>query len=362
MTSRAGTQPGGRPRQRRRATINRSIGSVVVVGLIAILAGCSSLVDGPCAPGYQMTDGTCVERFGPDAAPGIEGSDAELGGIGGTGGRVVDMDAGAGAIDGAIDGAPDGAIDGGASDAGLDASVCVAPEQSCGGTCLDVTGDPLNCGACGHACESGICQAGACAGELSGHVIAIGHDYVQHNQAMARVLGNSVSLAVPHDVAIARLAGTATSAARAGVGAAITASMTELGRPWHAVALPAPGDAPIGIDVLIVDPQTGDGTAAENLGAAYQPTIDALLAAKGVVVVLEGAGGVSTRFASGAGLFAFPAPTDATGQPAFVVTTTDAIVQQVVSPYFADTTSVSWATVAGAIATPAGASVVHLTR
>jgi hypothetical protein len=35
-------------------------------------------------------------------------------------------------------------------------------KTQCGASCVDVTGDPDNCGACGHGCQGGACTAGLC--------------------------------------------------------------------------------------------------------------------------------------------------------------------------------------------------------
>ena len=32
----------------------------------------------------------------------------------------------------------------------------------CGGVCVDISSDPFNCGGCGLACESGVCEGGGC--------------------------------------------------------------------------------------------------------------------------------------------------------------------------------------------------------
>jgi hypothetical protein len=39
---------------------------------------------------------------------------------------------------------------------------CPTGRQACGGACVDVSRDPLHCGGCGVACESGVCDAGTC--------------------------------------------------------------------------------------------------------------------------------------------------------------------------------------------------------
>jgi hypothetical protein len=50
---------------------------------------------------------------------------------------------------------------------------CVAPEMDCNGSCVDVTNDSNNCGACGHDCCQGKCVGSTCqpfllAGNLAG--------------------------------------------------------------------------------------------------------------------------------------------------------------------------------------------------
>ena len=50
---------------------------------------------------------------------------------------------------------------------------CPAPTTGCGASCADVSTDPMNCGACGSACEpSEVCSAGECVDECSGGLTA----------------------------------------------------------------------------------------------------------------------------------------------------------------------------------------------
>lgn len=407
------------PRRDRGARARSAWIVALAMSIVALhITGCSSLVDGPCGDGYRFQGDRCVEALGPDASgtvdagipdgviavtdvapPGDGPSDGTVGDGGTSDGSAGDgaIDGGVpsdgpvadgavpdgGPVDGAVDGGVpsdgqvvDGALDGGVpsdgpvADGGVptdgpvspDAPACSAPSLTCGGICTDVTTDADHCGACGRRCASGICQASQCTGDLVGHVIAIGHDYRSHNAAMARVLGNAAALAGASDLGIARLAGTAATASKDGVTAALASSLATIGRASHTVALPAEGQPLTGIDVLIIDAQTGDGDSAQALGAVWASAIDDLLARAGVVIVIEGASGVSHRFASGANLFSVATPVETTGSPAFVSAANDAIVQQVVSPYLADTTSVVFPSVVGAIATPSGTVVMHLTR
>jgi hypothetical protein len=124
---------------------------------------------------------------------------------------------------------------------------------------------------------------------------------------------------------------------------ALASGMSSIGRAWHQVAFPAnPAASFAGIDVVIVAPEQGDGDAAESAGSAWASALDAFLRTGGVVVVLDGANGVNHRFAHGAQLFDVGAPVVVTGQPTAVVDGTDAIADQVVAPYLAEASSISW--------------------
>ena len=386
-------RPSRRGKQRVMHDRDAATFGAVHVALVAIaLTACSSLVDDPCADGYMLQGGNCVERVSIDTDAGTLPPDGTLLPDGTTpDGSVPDGTTPDGSVpdsttpDGSV---PDGSVPDGTTpdgtppdagvdapttdapppDAGVDAPVppdgpaCAAPSKVCDGTCTDVMTSPTDCGSCGHVCASGICTAGVCAGELAGHIVAIGHDYQERNAAMARVIGNAAALASSSDLGIAHVTGTATVASRNGTTAALATSLASMGRTNHQVALPTAGAPLTGIDVLVIDAQTGDAPGAEALGAAWKPSIDALLARHGVVIVVEGVGGVSHRFAAGAGLFNVGTPVDTTGSPAFVTSAGDAVTQQVVSPYLADTTSVVFPAVVGAIATPSGTVVMHLTR
>lgn len=295
------------------------------LALALVGAGCfDSLVGSPCVTGYELVSGRCIEMgVGPDGGPG----------------------------------------DGGA---GGDALVCALPEVACDGACRDVRADPDNCGACGRRCESGLCVDARCVGGLSGHVIAIGHDYQRHHASMARVLGNAIALAPSQDVGLARWRGTVTPSSDAGTSLAISSSLAELGRPWHDVPLPASpsSTALLDVDVLVIEAQTGDGDAAAAAAAAWAGEIDRFLARGGVVIVLHGASGVSHRAAEGAGLYTIGAPVEVVGELARVVDGQDAVAQRVVSPYLAEPSSVIFPDVSAAVvSTTGGATLVfHQTR
>jgi hypothetical protein len=304
-----------------------------------VLAGCfDSIVTDPCVRGYALEDGRCVAHAAPDAGLAPE--------------AVPDA--------GVSPDAPD-TPDASGGDGGGDAD---AGELTCPGA--DLSSDPEHCGTCGHACASGICAAGQCAGELPGHIVVIGHDYQRYNAAMARVLGNAVALGLRAEVVVARWAGTPAPGAVAGTTSALTSAMQQIGRPWHAVALPSsPSPQALdGVDVLIVDAQLGDGDALELTAAAWSGALAAFLDRAGVVVVLEGVGGVGHRFGRGAGLFAVSAPVAVTGASVVVVDAADALAQQVASPYAAAASSVGFPGAADPVVTTAAGQpvVLHTTR
>jgi hypothetical protein len=321
----------------------------LAVAIAAFSSGCfDSIIDGPCATGYAVGEsGHCVARIGDDARAGSDARpDAPI---------VPDASHVADAPSTHEDAAPD-----------APALVCTAPELMCAGACIDVASDPDNCGACDRVCASGICTAGHCEGGLAGHIVAIGHDYTSHNGAMRRLLGNAVALGANHDVGVARWRGVTSPAAVNGASAALAAGMAQLARPWHTVELGlVPSDAAfLGVDVLLVDAQVGDGDGLAAATTPWAAPLDRFLMRGGVVIVLEGAGGTSHRFAGAAGLYTVPAPIVTTAAAATVGAPADALAYHVLSPYLAETTSVAYAAgLPGAVVTtPAGTVAFHTTR
>ena len=309
---------------------------------LVLVTGCSSLVDDHCATGYLRSDGTCVPRPEVDGGGPTVSGDARMP-IGNFDPDPVlppDASGDAGTSDGGSDAVADAGTGDGAIGDGGSGPTCTPPLVACGADCFDLETDPDHCGSCTHQCASGICTAGHCQGEPWGHIVAIGHDYTASHSAQRRVLANAVSLGASSDVGVAWFPVESASSAHV---AALTTAMAAKGRSWHVVGFPAtPAASFAGIDVVIVPPDDGDGDAADAAGATWATALDDFLRTGGVVVVLQGAGGVTYRFAHGAQLFDVGAPVTVTGQPTAIVDGTDAIADQVLAPYLAEASSVSW--------------------
>jgi hypothetical protein len=236
---------------------------------------------------------------------------------------------------------------------------CFSPKVVCDSTCTDLESDPENCGACGNACASGLCEAGACVGSTTGHVIAIGHDYEMQDAAMDRVLADAVGLATG---AVTRIGYWRGSSKLEGAQAAAVAGLAQTGRTAATTELAGLTASDFTeIDTLVIEPQTGSD--AEATGAAAAQALADFLAARHVVVVLETAGGTSYQLAAGAGLFSVSAPVDASNTDVSVAQPADAVAQGVPSPYLGRASTVGYPGVANPVFVDgAGDAVVfHLT-
>jgi hypothetical protein len=314
-----------------------------VVAACMMATGCfDSLVSDPCATGFTMSNGSCVLEIGPD------------GGQGGPDGGQRGPDGG--------QGGPDA---GPIVDATMpDALTCPAPMLTCGNVCIDGSSDPNNCGRCGRTCASGICEASVCVGDVVGHIVAIGHDYRSYHAAMARVLANAIALGASPSLHVGFYAGTANEVSADGTRIAAAAALAVMGRTHTDLSIDTITDQTLSpLDVIVVDAQTGDGDTLDALGATWSVPLANFFGRGGVAVVLDGVNGTSYRAAHGAGLYDVTAPVDATSQQVTVVDGTDAVTQQVPSPYLAETTSVSFPGTAGAIENSGGDAVVfHIAR
>jgi hypothetical protein len=323
--------------------VNRyyAAGLGAVAALIFAIAGCSSLVDDNCQDGYHVMDGVCM----PDLR--IHGFDLPDGGMDGP--TVTAM--------------PDARVIHLPSDGGVvQFPVCDPPTTLCGTDCDYLDSDPENCGHCGRECQSGICSTGTCVGDVVGHVVVIGHDYAASVPAMDRLVANAVHLgAQTSQVRVGYWAG---DSSLSGVVSAVSRGVAQTGESTFGSQIVTITPTSIAeVDALVIEPQTGDGVAAEDAGTQAASTLQQYLIAGHSVVVLETTAGVGYRFLHGTGLGNLPAPVDCSSQQVNVIAPGDAVASGVVSAYLAKPGSVGYPGATNAVVTDAAADavVIHTT-
>ncbi len=242
--------------------------------------------------------------------------------------------------------------------------LCTPPLADCGGTCIDVTMDPGNCGACGTTCYSGICQSSQCVGETTGSLILVGHDYTTYSQAQARVLANAVLLPQASQmVPVLSYERYASATPLANVKNIVETAAKNIGRTLVLTSTTTDSDVTSGLTIdkygvlLVVDQPNASSGDLAALGTTWATTIAAFAHAGGVVVVLDSDTGVQEMpaFVTSTQLMNV---TSQVGVPIFtqvsVAVPTDAIAQGVASVYAAGAYSASFTT------EPSGGSVVYV--
>jgi hypothetical protein len=379
--------------------------AAVLTALAAIAAGCGAdheLVGGRCASGFTQCGSRCVNLEDDDrncgacgvvCAPGpcVEGQcRGELGDGAGDDANPLDGTSADGALtegavadgaltDGALadglpadganadgpvaDGSADGAVgDGAAGDGTLpDGAVgdgsddgqitCDAGLSPCGGSCVDLKGDPNNCGTCHHICPSQICTPTGCAGSTPGDIVFIGHDYqtTGAGTAQARVLSNAVFLAQQTNLNVLSYEKYANAAAVGRINNIVTSS-APAGRTLTFTSTTNDADV-TGLSfnnyqvLIIADQSNAPGNVDLGaLGATWAPTLAQFTQLGGIVVVLDGGGGSDAMPAlvTATGLLNVTADAPlTTGTPLQVAAPADALGIGVLTPYGAGVHSVS---------------------
>lgn len=249
--------------------MNRSL--ALALALNAMLAACTdSLVGGRCLPGWiESPEHECVR---PDGGP-IEASAPDA--------LVPDS---------ALSDASDDRIEDAASN---DSGRCEAPFTVCAGECVDLNSDARHCGACGAACETGVCNAARCRVAHAGHLVLIGSDYERSMAAQNAILLNAVSLGARSNVRLLAYTGLAKDSARARVDAIIHTGLSRMG-----VTIMGFGDeralpATLSIDqvdaLLVYDAATTDEARTNELARLWSSAIEGYCRAGGTVVFLDAA-------------------------------------------------------------------------
>lgn len=311
----------------------------------AVLAACgrdNALVGGECVPGYVPQGDRCVRD-----------TDAPLDGIVPEGGDAGD----GGLADGPNgDGANgDGANgDGANGDAIADATSCDEGLTLCNGMCVDTTSDPFNCGSCGVVCASLLCSSSKCVGAVAGHVVVIGHDYeVSYSMAQAKLLSNALLLAPAKALKVRSYEQYASVPAVNNVKSILNAAAMAANRTITYTAANQPSDVSPGMtvlntDVLVVYDQTkAPASSLAGIGTGWVQTLASFTQVGGIVIVLDGAGGMNPQMPAmmtSAKLLDVASDTAiSTGTALTVVAPQDAVGLGVVSPYGAGKHSVHFA-------------------
>jgi len=304
---------------------------------LALFAACgrdNALVDGECAAGYTLVGNSCIQQSDSNPIGDAQQNDGVNG-------------------DGTVEG--DTSSDGTSSDVIQgDAISCDDGLTLCNGTCVDTTTDPFNCGGCGNVCPSLLCSNSLCVGAVPGSMVVIGHDYdVSYSAAQARVLANALLLSASTSMRVRSYEQYSASAAVLNVKSILSAAAAGASRTitYTVATMPSdvsPGMTALNTDVLVIYDQVGaPASTLATIGSGWSSTIASFTHVGGIVIALDGRGGVNPQMPAmiqAAGILNVTADTSvAQSTPLDVVAPSDAVGLGVVSPYGAGKQSVFFA-------------------
>ncbi|MCA9583593.1 MAG: hypothetical protein KC416_17460, partial [Myxococcales bacterium] len=320
------------------------MGTFIGLLLLALVPACGdAIVGGTCGKGFVERGGRCVATATgmPDGSIGGDSSvdggptdgsitDGSVGGDGSVGDGGLPTGCGLGTIEcgGACvrpdtnnqhcGGCDSPCVGGQVCAAGVCENSCDLPLSTCPDGCIDPRNDPANCGGCGNVCTSGVCSDNVCTPAAPGHLILVGHDYVNANVNMKRIVGNAVFIAQGSNIRVLTYEGDSTALSRAGTNAAINDVGAVFSRSW--TSTPA-GAATVtyllsSVDVFLVYAQAGStDQVLNNLGAAWSTALLEFLQRGGIVVVLDGqtSNAGTWQIPEAAGLLVASGKTDVSG-------------------------------------------------
>ena len=227
---------------------------------------------------------------------------------------------------------------------------CDGNLQVCGARCVQTEEDPDHCGGCGNRCSSGLCVAAVCQAQGVGHLVVIGHDYVNNRPGMNNLLGNAILLAPTSPTAVLVYEGDAARAAIDGANVAINQVTSARGRGWTRTVASA-NEVVARLSqhevFLIYAQDMTDDSGLIQLGQDWAAALSAFIASGKTIVLLDGDTSQHSgtyQILEAAGLFTANARIAVTGQSLTVVAAGDAVALNVPRSYLAEFTSVGFDT------------------
>ncbi len=219
---------------------------------------------------------------------------------------------------------------------------CEAPLVECNNKCVDLVESGSACGVCGIVCPSNVCVNGLCQGNAPGTIVILGHDFRDAfiGSAQARVLTNAVFLPASNPLRILTYEehADAYTAKRVKIilGGTAPARALDITVAPNAAALASPVLAAKYDVVLIMDQSAAGAATLGPIGSSWALPLNNYLHRGGVVVALDGAGGLGAMptLITNAGLLNMTGHTPITAADLIsVVVPGNAIVTNVTSPY-----------------------------
>ena len=231
---------------------------------------------------------------------------------------------------------------------------CIPPLVECQGQCMDpasFNSDPENCGKCGVACPSDICQAGKCVGARYGNIALLCMDFNSATRGSSPValLGNAVFMPPTNPVKVLSYTRGATPAAVTRVNTVIDWFGSPIKRSAQMTEAKTVDDVTAKLSILdyqvllihdLDQAKAGDAAAAATTWESAS-VLSSFAKAGGVIIVLDGGAGTGEmnelinagNLLDSTGKTSVTSQTDITGQQVWNNAPFDILGANVLSPF-----------------------------
>lgn len=280
----------------RSSVVHRRYGALVGLFALSIGAGCgseASLVGAECADGFVYVGNQCIK---PTKKTLIVPGDPPPGVVTMTPPFDDDAQPGISFFDDSVSNHIDAPVDVIPTIVPPETPVvtpltCEAPLVACGGECISVSDDGVNCGACGKTCPSNICINGVCQGATPGDVVLIGQSYATAatGSSQVKILVNALLIATSNPVRVLSFEAGASASSVTGAMALATATLAAGGRGTNVTVSGTPSDLAspslaAAYDVVLIHGFEGDAT---TLGVQWKGSLKTFTEKGGIVVALD---------------------------------------------------------------------------